>query len=118
MKNINLLKGQFGLEREALRINHSGEIANTKHPEVFKETNPFITKDFSESQIEMVTPPCDSIDSAVNFLEDIQTIVLENIDGEFLWKQSNPPIIKDLEDIEIASFENKADFEYRKYLSQ
>ena len=49
----DLLGGHFGIEREGLRCEISGKLALTPHPEVFGEKlrNPYITTDFSESQL-------------------------------------------------------------------
>ena len=57
----DLLKGNvwldalFGLEKESIRVDKSGKLAQTPHPTIFgnKLKHPYITTDFSESQIEM-----------------------------------------------------------------
>ena len=61
-----ILEGSFGIEWESLRVNGEGELSLTPHPEIFgdKFTNPLITTDFSESQIEIITPAFDTIDEA------------------------------------------------------
>ena len=53
-----ILAGLFGIEWESLRAKGDGELSLTPHPEIFgdKLTNPLITTDFSESQIEIITP--------------------------------------------------------------
>ena len=115
----NLFKAKIGLEREAVRIGSMAEISLLDHPEVFSEDNPFITKDFGEAQIEMITRPKDSIDEAIFELEDIQAVVFDNLaETDLLWKASNPPIInKDL-GISVAKFKSDPKKEeYRKYLS-
>ena len=48
-----LLKGQFGLEKESLRITREGRMAHTPHP--FPE-DARITRDFCENQTEINTP--------------------------------------------------------------
>lgn len=113
-----LFKGTFGLEREAIRISSMAEISKRNHPNVFNEHHPYITKDFAEAQIEMITPPCDRIDDAILLMEDIQQVVIESLeDGEMLWKQSNPPIINKMDGISIAKFSDDPDKEaYREYL--
>lgn len=119
MKYNNMFLGKFGLEREAVRIDSMGAISTKFHPAVFNEHNPYITKDFAEAQIEMITPPCDSIDKAVSTLEDIQSVVLDNLEGDLLWKQSNPPIINKDMGIPVARFESDPKKEeYRIYLSK
>lgn len=117
--NKNMFSGLFGLEKENVRVNKKGELAMTKHPEVFGESNPFITRDFSEAQIEMITPPQTSIKSAYNFLENIQVVVEKTLKDEFLWPQSNPPILPDDTDIPIATYnQNLEATKYRDYLKQ
>ena len=45
-----LIRSNFGLEKENLRVDSNGKLALTKHPKIFKEDNPYIKRDFSESQ--------------------------------------------------------------------
>ena len=56
------LEGKFGIEREMLRVDSFGSLAQTPHP--FGD-HPHITRDFCENQIELVTPVCGSIDEAL-----------------------------------------------------
>ena len=87
-----------GLEREIFRVNKDGSIATSPHPASLgdKLYNPYITTDFSESQIELVTPPCDSIAKVHLYLERLLNHVAFHIDEtEFLWPFSVPPILKD-----------------------
>ena len=93
---FELLQGTWGLEKENLRVDDKGNLALTSHPENLgdKISHPYITTDFSESQIEIITPPSKSIDDAYNMLVNLNDIVTENIhDNEFLWPSSMPSII-------------------------
>ena len=78
-KNLNeeILRGNFGLEKENIRVDQDGKLALTPHPKAFgsKTENPYIKTDFSESQIEMITPVFDSIDETYHFLETLHDIV-------------------------------------------
>lgn len=114
----NIFEGKFGIEREAIRIDEMANVSHRSHPKGFKEHNPYVTKDFAEAQIEMITPPCESIDSAVDMLEDIQQVVLENLEqGDMLWKHSNPPVINKEIGIPVATFPSDPEkSEYREYL--
>ena len=56
-----------------------------------KLKNPYITTDFSESQVEMITPVCSSIEEAYDFLNNLDGIIALALKGEYLWPQSNPP---------------------------
>ncbi len=98
--------GYFGIERETQRITPKGELALTPHPAVFgdKEENTRITTDFSESQIEMITPTLESVEEAYESLKEIFTEVEKGIKEEFLWPLSMPPKLPTEEMIPVAVF--------------
>lgn len=104
-----LNKGDFGLEKENVRVNPDGTLALTPHPEVFgdKGKHPYITTDFSESQVEMITPPLPSIQEALGFMETLHDIVTEQIGDELLWPQSLPPALKEGQEIPIAQYSDE-----------
>lgn len=123
-RNLNeaVFQGKFGLEKENVRVDQEGKLALTPHPKAFgsKKTNPYIKTDFSESQIEMITPAFDTIEETYNFLEtlhDIVTLELE-LQNEFLWPSSNPPILPSEDEIPIADMEDDKENEYRLNLAQ
>jgi glutamate--cysteine ligase len=105
-KHSLLAQGNFGIELESQRITPSGDLALTPHPSVFgdKAENPYITTDFSESQIEMITPPLKSVEETYKSLEEIYAEVKKGIKGELLWPFSMPPKLPDEAHIPIASF--------------
>lgn len=117
-----LFKGQFGLEKENVRVDKEGNLALTAHPEAFgnKSENPYITTDFSESQIEIITPVYSSIEEAYSFLEALQDIVVQELSehDEYLWTSSNPPTLPREEDIPIAMLNDSVEYEYRLKLAQ
>ncbi len=123
-KNVSQqwLRGNFGLEKENIRVNRDGTLALTPHPVAFgnRAKNPYITTDFSESQIEMVTPVFSTIEEAFDFLENVHDIVSLELSkqGEYLWTGSNPPILPDESMIPIARMEKEQDTEYRYELAQ
>ncbi|MRT93611.1 bifunctional glutamate--cysteine ligase GshA/glutathione synthetase GshB [Ancylomarina sp. 16SWW S1-10-2] len=102
----SICDGLFGIEKENVRVDKSGHMATTPHPGILgdKFKHPYITTDFSESQVEMITPPLDSIDKVHGFLETLHDVVTQNIGDELLWPQSLPPLLPDEEDIPIAQF--------------
>ncbi|MEO3944866.1 bifunctional glutamate--cysteine ligase GshA/glutathione synthetase GshB [Gorillibacterium sp. CAU 1737] len=116
-----LFKGKFGLEIEHARIDRKGRLAMTPHPAAFgsKTSNPYIQTDFSESQIELITPAFASIDETHHFLEALQDIVTEELEkqGEWLWPSSNPPILPDEPDIPIARMNDAVQDQYRRQLA-
>ncbi|MDD6795814.1 MAG: bifunctional glutamate--cysteine ligase GshA/glutathione synthetase GshB, partial [Clostridiaceae bacterium] len=101
-----LLKGSYGIERESVRIDTEGNLSKTPHPKTFgcRLDNPYITTDFAENQIEMVTPALSSIEETYNFLNTLYDIVAMDIKDELLWPQSMPPVINDEKEIHVASF--------------
>ncbi|MDU1411364.1 MAG: hypothetical protein E6929_01005 [Clostridium sp.] len=118
-KNNGII-GHYGIEREALRVDKAGRLSEIDHPNGLgdKYTNPYITTDFSESQIEMITPPFETSEKVYEFLNLLYDTVVFNIDDEYLWTQSMPCIIPD--EIPVARFgeldEAKVATEYRKKL--
>lgn len=102
----SICDGSFGIEKENVRVDKEGRMATTPHPGILgdKFKHPYITTDFSESQVEMITPPLDSIEKVHGFLETLHDIVSQNIGDELLWTQSLPPLLPDEEDIPIAQF--------------
>lgn len=117
---LDIKKGRFGIEKESLRVNENGELALTNHPEFFgdKIKNPYITVDFSESQIEMITPTESSVEKAYDFLRNIHEIVATNLKDEYLWSQSVPPILPSEELIPLGKFpQNKELEKYREKLA-
>lgn len=116
-----LLQGQFGLEKENIRVDSNGYMALTPHPTAFadKSGHPFITTDFAESQIELITPKCQSTKEALNFIETLQDVVSLELKDEYLWPYSQPPILPDdTHLIQEAQFADESSTPYRNYLSE
>lgn len=103
-----------GVERECLRMTPDGYLAETKHPRALGSplTNSYITTDFSEAMLELVTPPLPCIDSVLAWLSDIHQFVYRNIGDELLWPASMPCILRGEEAVPVAKFgkSNKAKF--------
>lgn len=114
----------IGIEREALRIDSSSHISKKEHPKRLGSAllNKYITTDFSEALIEMITPPEESEHLSYAFLENIHHFTASKIGNERLWPLSMPPIIRSEEDIRIARYgtSNLAKFKsiYRKGLGK
>ncbi|WP_339317512.1 bifunctional glutamate--cysteine ligase GshA/glutathione synthetase GshB [Paenibacillus sp. FSL R10-2734] len=117
--NKELFHGEFGLEKENVRVDPEGRLALTSHPKAFgkKTENPYIQTDFSESQVEMITPSFDSIDETYSFMEALQDIVSLELHEEYLWPSSNPPMLPNDKDIPIAKMGNPVEDEYRHQLA-
>lgn len=118
----DLFKGNFGIEKENVRVYKDGRLALTAHPAEFgdKLENAFIKTDFSESQVEVVTPACKSLEEMYEFLENLQNIVSSTLKDEYLWPQSNPPILPSDGEIPIAFYgeAGKIEREYREKLAE
>lgn len=102
----SIINGKFGIEKENVRVDGEGKMADTPHPGILgdKFRHPYITTDFSESQVEMITPPLHSIAEVHGFLETLNDVISENLHDELLWPQSLPPLLPDEDQIPIARF--------------
>ncbi len=111
--------GKFGIERETLRVDGQGRLAQTPHPFGNDE---HITRDFCENQIELVTPVCHSVDEAVEALAELDKRAREELtkNGESIWLYSNPPRFDSEDDIPIADFtgDHSSKRAYREVLEQ
>ena len=109
-KSAELLKGNYGIEREMLRVTKEGKLSNLVHPESFgdKSKNPYITTDFSESQIEVITPTFKTVEEAYNFTNALYDIAAMEIGDEYLWPQSMPCDIPDDDKIPVAIYSEES----------
>ncbi|MGI9219745.1 MAG: glutamate--cysteine ligase [Woeseiaceae bacterium] len=87
-----LAGGLKGVEKESLRIDAEGYLAQTAHPTALGSalTNRFITTDYSEALLEFITPAFSSTWEAQQFLCDIHQFTYANLDAELLWTASMP----------------------------
>ena len=101
-----LSQSRIGLEKESLRVAETGGISQTPHPRSLGSplTNPYITTDFSEALLEMITPPCDSIEQALDFLNSLQVFVYSRLRDEILWATSMPCVVESSDSIPIAQY--------------
>ncbi len=67
LEDLGLIKR--GIEKESLRIDSSGSISSKKHPSKLGSalTNSFITTDFSEALLELVTPTFTNTQECLDF---------------------------------------------------
>lgn len=123
LSSDEILAGSFGIEWESLRAKGDGELSLTPHPEVFgdKLTNPLITTDFSESQIEIITPTFNTIEKAFDTFSLLSDLVNSSLpEDEYLWFQSIPCILPYWDKIPIAQYsqEGEASQKYREDLAK
>ena len=102
----DLLTFNRGIEREALRVTPNGELAQSPHPRTLgsKLTHPKITTDFSESQLELITPVQQGIHNTLQELDRIHRYVYSKLDDEILWSASMPCVLSDDSAIPLAYF--------------
>lgn len=119
MKKDLFYKGYYGLERETLRVDKNGRLAQTPHPFGDDES---ITRDFCENQIEMITPVCNSIDEMMKELERLDKTARKVLgkNGEHIWLYSNPPHFDSEDEIPVANFtgEHSGKRKYREQLER
>ncbi|WP_416396537.1 glutamate--cysteine ligase [Allohahella sp. A8] len=97
----------FGVERECLRCDKAGMIAQTDHPTALGATltHPLITTDYSEALLELITPPLDTAGGLLDSLERIHRYVSQNLtEGETLWPASMPCRLDGPNSIRIAEY--------------
>ncbi len=97
---------QIGLEKESLRVNSHGRLAQTPHPASLGSalTHPYITTDYSEALVEFITPPLSSIPDALEFLQNTQKFVYQNLQDEILWATSMPCLVAGESSIPLARY--------------
>ncbi len=115
-----ILKGNIGLEKENLRVDNEGYLSQTAHPFPDDEN---IVRDFCENQVEVNTRVFKTTEEAIDDLKKytikIQKSLSELEQPEYLWPFSNPPYIKNEDNIPIAIFNGieTGKTKYREYLA-
>ena len=115
-----LLRGNFGLERESLRVDEEGFLSHTVHP---FPNDDHIVRDFCENQTEINTPVVKSAAEAAASLREYDRRIQQTLKRlprrEYLWPFSNPPYIRNEDDIPVARFYGgqAGKTSYREYLS-
>lgn len=97
---------QRGLEKESLRINPKGTLAQTPHPASLGSalTNPHITTDFSEALMEFITPVFTDVEASLQCLDNTHRFVYANLEDEQLWTASMPCVIGTDDTIPVAQY--------------
>lgn len=114
-------KAVYGVEKEGLRVLSNGELALTDHPKQFgnRSFHPYIQTDFSESQLELITPPVNSIHETHRWLSAIHEVTLRTMaDDEYIWPMSMPVVLPKENDIPIAKLDKIEDVNYRNHLAE
>jgi len=95
-----------GIEKESLRIEPNGHLAQTPHPTALGSalTHPSITTDYSEALLEFITPTFTDADAMLEHLEKTHRYTYQQLDNEKLWVNSMPCIMGDESGIPIAEY--------------
>lgn len=95
-----------GIERETLRVLGTGELSFRPHPISLGSalTNSYITTDFSESQLEFITPYFLKVEETLAFLKEIHSFYFSKNNEELLWPSSMPCYLDPKKEIPIANY--------------
>ncbi|WP_434930243.1 glutamate--cysteine ligase [Shewanella sp. HL-SH5] len=95
-----------GIEREALRIEGNGQLAQDLHPQALGSalTHSRITTDYSEALLEFITPVHNDIDELLEELTQTHAYTVRNLNGQKLWPVSMPCYIGDVKNIPVAQY--------------
>ena len=101
-----LQRGRRGVEKESLRVTPDGRLAQTPHPSALGSalTSEYITTDYSEALIELVTPTFTTTWELVQYLLDMHQFVYRHLGEELLWATSMPCRIERDAEIPIARY--------------
>jgi len=95
-----------GIEKESLRVRPEGPLAATPHPSALGSslTHAYITTDFSEAQLELITGVHSHAQSCLKELTEIHQVVYRRIGDEVLWCASMPCFLPADDAIPIAQY--------------
>jgi len=98
-----------GIEKEGLRVLPSGDLALTPHPVALGSalTHPYITTDYSESQIELITGAHPGVQQCLDELIEVHQFALRTLreqGDERLWASSMPCHLPTDETIPLARY--------------
>lgn len=116
-----LSKARYGLEKEGHRVDLSGKLANTDHPKSLSKNakHPYIVRDFSETQLELITPVTETLEELFDYLTAVHEVTYRSMnEQEMLWPLSMPPSLPDNEEeIVIAKLGDTHGGHYRQLLA-
>ncbi len=95
-----------GIEKEGLRVDAAGRIAQTPHPAELgsKLTHPHITTDYSEALLEYITPVYCRPEDALDFLADLHRFSYRHLGEELIWPASMPARLDGNDSVPIADY--------------
>ncbi|GHA49617.1 glutamate--cysteine ligase [Photobacterium aphoticum] len=96
-----------GIEKEGIRATAAATLSDQPHPQALGAalTHPYITTDFAEAQLELITPAETDKQKTFAFLTTLHHTVAKQLPaGEVLWGASFPPRLPDESAITIADY--------------
>ncbi|WP_119393467.1 glutamate--cysteine ligase [Salinibius halmophilus] len=95
-----------GIEKEGLRVNAYGHIAQDDHPYGAGSalTHPHITTDYSEALLEFITPVRTSAQAVLDDLHALHHFTLTQMPSQTIWPASMPCKVDGELDIRIAEY--------------
>ncbi|MFT3928766.1 MAG: glutamate--cysteine ligase [Spongiibacteraceae bacterium] len=95
-----------GIEKESLRIDSDGQLAQTPHAPALGSalTHSSITTDYSEALLEFITPVNAQIDGVLGDLDAIHRYAYGVLPEENLWTASMPCVLGTDADIPVAQY--------------
>jgi glutamate--cysteine ligase len=99
-----LARSRRGIEKEGLRVDTKGLMAQTPHPDALGRalTHPRITTDYSESLLELITGVHHQVDDLMNELNQIHRVAAAGLGSETIWNHSMPCLLPEDDAIPIA----------------
>lgn len=106
---------EYGLEKESLRVNPDGRLAQTKH---YFDDPCHISRDFCENQPEFITDVFTDAEILIAQMGSLHESANQRLRerGELLWSFSNPPLVESESEIREAELD-AAKSAYRHYLA-
>jgi glutamate--cysteine ligase len=97
---------QRGLEKESLRIDPQGHLAQTRHPSGLGSalSHDYVTTDYSEALLEFITPVSTGIEQSLQTLDDIHRFTYSHLGDELLWGASMPCVLSADDGIPVAEY--------------
>ena len=106
-RNIGLDRLIRGIEKESLRVLPDGSLSKRPHPKALGSalTHRWITTDFSEAQLELITGTHSSPEEVLEELANVHAYVQRHLGDELLWPSSMPCILAaDQMDIPLGQY--------------
>lgn len=97
----------FGVEKESLRVNAEGLISMADHPRALGSAlaNRYITTDYAEALLEIVSPPLTSVEDVLGYLRSAHRFIYPRLPAhETIWATSMPCTLPDAGEIRIGEY--------------